>query len=399
MDTTIPTGFPPISKEHPAPAEPSFGTWYTEEEVEALVRCMRESMDWRVGFHPNPPVREFEEAFAKYCDVEYAFACTSAGTALDMAMMALDLEPGDEVISQVATFPGTHTAILGAGAKLVPAEIDPATFNIDPADVERRITSRTRAILAVHDHGLSAFIDDLEDIAKRHPHPKHGPAKVIGDAARACGAGYKGTKVGKMGWMTLFSFHTQKLLSTLGEGGMVTTDDPEAFERIRALGNWGSEEHWGTNYRLSRLQAVVGKVQLERLDFMLERRRDRAHKLLDLLRRKTPEITLPTEPPDCYHTYYLVCCMVPEEMSGQGRDALLEWMPENTGVHLVVGNPPSYRNVRWMLPKLGFTDADYPISAAACDRLFQPPMHPLLTDADLEYIADSLRAGLDAVAI
>mgnify|MGYP005850191333 CR=1 FL=1 len=398
MDKTVPSGFPPISKKHPAPAEPLMGSWYTEEEVQALVSVMRQSMDWRVGFGPKPQVQEFEEAFAKYCGVDYAFACTSAGTALDMAMMALDLEPGDEIISPVATFPGTHTCIVGHGGKLVPAEIDPKTFNIDPADVERRITPRTRAILAVHDHGLSAFIDDLEEIARRHPHRKHGPAKVIGDAARACGAGYKGTKVGKKGWLTCFSFHTQKLLVTLGEGGMVTTDDPEAYERIRALGNWGSEKYWGTNYRLSKLQAVVGKVQLERLDYMIERRRDRAHKLLALLRKKVPELVLPTEPPDCYHTYYLMCCMVPQELAGKGRDMLLEWLPENTGVHLVVGNPPTYRYKWTILSRLGFTDADYPVSAnAAGDRLFCPPIHPLFTDADLEYIADSLRAGLDHV--
>jgi len=397
MEHVIPIGFPPISKEHPARGEPPFGTWYTEEEVEAVVRVMRNSMDWRVGFGPNPEVPEFEEAFAKYCGVDYAFACTSGGTALDMAMMALDLEPGDEVISPVSTFPGTHTAIIGQGGTLVPAEIDPKTWNIDPEDVERRITPRTRAILCVHDHGLSAFVDDLEDIARRHPHPKYGPPKVICDAARACGAGYKGTKVGKKGWMTCFSFHTQKLLVTLGEGGMVTTDDPEAYERIRALGNWGSEKCWGTNYRMSKLQAAVGKVQLQRLDFTLERRRDRAFKLLDLLAKKVPELTLPMEPPECYHTFYLVCCMVPPEFAGEKRDALLKWMPENTGVHLVVANPLTYHSPGRILHKMGFKDEDYPVSAHACSRLFCPPMHPLLTDDDLEYIAEALRAGMDYI--
>ncbi|NPV06996.1 MAG: DegT/DnrJ/EryC1/StrS family aminotransferase [Anaerolineae bacterium] len=398
FDRTIPTGFPPISKEHPVPGEPSLGSWYTEEEVEALLRVMRRSMDWRVGFHPSPEVPQFEQEFARYCGAEYAFACTSAGTALDMAMMALDLEPGDEVICPVATYPGTQTAVIGQGGTLVLGELNPVTYNLDPEDVERRITKRTRAILVVHDHGLSAPIDELEEVARRHPHPKYGPAKVIGDAARACGAGYKGTKVGKKGWMTLFSFHTQKLLVTLGEGGMVTTDDPEAYERIRALGNWGSEKYWGTNYRMSKLQATVGMVQLRRLDYMIERRRDRAHRLLALLRERVPEIVLPTEPEGYYHTWYLMTCLVPKEFAGAKRDALLKWMPENTGVGLVVGNQPTYRYRGRILHHMGFKDEDYPVSADIGDRMFAPPMHPLLTDADLEHIADSLRAGMDYLA-
>jgi len=394
----VPTEFPPISKEHPVPGEPSLGTWYTPEEVEALLEVMASSMDWRVGFHPQPEVGEFEKEFAAFTGSNYAFACTSGGTALDMAMMALDLEPGDEVISPAATYPGTHTSIIGQGGKLVLAELDPVTYNLSPEDVERRITKNTRAILVVHDHGLSAPIDELEEVAKRHPHPKHGPAKVIGDAARACGAGYKGTKVGKKGWMTLFSFHTQKLLVTLGEGGMVTTDDPEAFDRIRALGNWGSEKYWGTNYRISKLQAAVGLVQIKHLAEKVEKRRANAWKLLDLLAKRVPEIVLPTEPEGYYHAWYLMTCMVPKEFAGEKRNALLKWMPENTGVGLVVGNQPTYRYPGRILHHMGFSDADFPVTADIGDRMFAPPMHGLLTDADLEHIADSLRAGMDYIA-
>ncbi len=394
----VPTEFPPLSKEHPAPGEPSLGTWYTPDEVEALLEVMAHSMDWRVGFHPQPEVGRFEEEFSAFTGSNYAFACTSGGTALDMAMMALDLEPGDEVISPVATYPGTHTAILGQGGKLVLAELDPVTYNLSPEDVERRITKNTRAILVVHDHGLSAPIDELEEVAKRHPHPKYGPAKVIGDAARACGAGYKGTKVGKKGWMTLFSFHTQKLLVTLGEGGMVTTDDPEAYERIRALGNWGSEKYWGTNYRISKLQAAVGLVQIKHLAEKVEQRRAKAWKLLDLLAKRVPEIVLPTEPEGYYHAWYLMTCLVPKEFAGEKRNALLKWMPENTGVGLVVGNQPTYRYPGRILHHMGFSDADFPVTADIGDRMFAPPMHGLLTDADLNHIADSLRAGMDYIA-
>ncbi len=248
------------------PALPGLGGWYTEEEVEAVTRALRASMDWRTGFS-GPQIGEFEEAFAAYCGVEHAIALNSCGTGLDIAMVCLDLEPGDEVISPAITFKATHLAIIGQGAKAVLCEIDPRTFNIDPADVERRMTPRTRAILAVHNNGLSAFMDDLMEIAERHPHPEQGPPKVVGDAARACGAGYKGTKVGKMGWMNIFSFQTTKNMTTLGEGGMITTDDPHAAARARAYRSFGAGlGSWGTNYRMTKLQAAAGLVQLRRLD-------------------------------------------------------------------------------------------------------------------------------------
>jgi len=147
-------------------------------------------------------------------------------------MIALDLQPDDEVICPAVNFKGGPYAILGQGARLVFCEVDPRTLCADPEDVERRITPRTRAILVTHMNGLSADMDALLDVAERHPHPTHGPIKVIGDAARALGGEYKGSPVGKKGWMTIFSFHTMKLMTTLGEGGMITTDDPELAQLL-----------------------------------------------------------------------------------------------------------------------------------------------------------------------
>jgi len=180
------------------PGLPPLGGWFTEEEVRTLNECLQDSMDWRKGFS-GPEIAQFEQAFAEYCGVDHAIALNSCGTGLDISMMCLDLEPGDEVISPAITFRATHHAVLGQGATLVMCEIDPATFNLDPDDVEGRITPRTRAILAVHNNGLSASMDDLHEVAVRHPHPKHGPAKIIGDAARGCGADYKGTGSARWG--------------------------------------------------------------------------------------------------------------------------------------------------------------------------------------------------------
>jgi dTDP-4-amino-4,6-dideoxygalactose transaminase len=376
------------------PGLPPLGGWFTEEEVEALTTALRDSMDWRKGFS-GPEIAQFDEAFAAYCGVTHAIALNSCGTGLDIAMMCLDLQPGDEVISPAITFKATHQAIIGQGGKVVMCEIDPATFNVDPADVEKRMTPRTRAILAVHNNGLSAFMDDLEAIAQAHPHPKYGPPKVIGDAARACGAEYQGTKVGKRGWMNIFSFQSSKNMTTLGEGGAITTDDPEVARRARAYRSFGAGEClWGTNYRMTRLQGAVGLVQLRRLDEMNALRRDRARKLTELL-SGIEELTLPTEPPGCMHIYYGYTVMVPDEWAGEKRQELMDWVGAR-GVGTVVMNDCTWTFDK-MIASLGHDGADTPRSVRYGKRLFCISLHPLMTDDDLQYIAATMAEGVKAV--
>ena len=204
------------------------------------------------------------KSFTNYCGTEFAISLSTASVGLDLAMISLGLEPEDEVICPAINFKASPLAVLGQGAKLVFCEIDPHTFNCDSADVERRITPNTRAIFPVHMNGLSAPMDDLLDIAERYPHPTHGPLKVIGDAARACGGGYKETKIGKKGWMNVFSFHTMKLMTTLGEGGMITTDDPELARMLRGIRQWGNEaDTWGSSYKMTKVQASSRKCPIK----------------------------------------------------------------------------------------------------------------------------------------
>lgn len=344
----------------PWQGEPMLGGWYTEEEIEAVVGTIRDSMDPLVGFgFFCEEIVDFENAFAAYCGTEHAISITSAGAGLDMAVMALDLEPGDEVIVPAINFKAAHYAVIGQGGQVVLCEADPQTLNADPADVEKHITPRTRAILATHMNGLSADMDALLEIAQRHPHPEYGLPKVIGDAARCCGGGYKGTKVGKKGWMTVFSLHTMKLMTTLGEGGMITTDDPDLLLKLRALRQWGVEMSedlevargkrgtqdmgWGSNYKMSRIQAAAGLVQLRRLDEMIAPRVKLARQRTEMLKH-IPELTLPYEPPDCEHVYYLYNILVPKEWTGEKRNRVMQLLKDDYGVDTVVANPPSYQD-------------------------------------------------------
>ncbi len=368
--------------------EPLLGANYTEEEIEAVVETIRSSMDPAVGFGFDvPEIQRFEQEFAAFCGTRHAIAVNGAGTGLDMAVMALDLEPGDEVIVPAINFKAAALAVIGQGGKVVWCDVDERTFQADPADVERRITPRTRAIFPVHFNGLSAPMDELLEIAERHPHPKHGPLKVIGDAARALGGGYKQTRIGKKGWCTVFSFHTMKNMTTLGEGGAITTDDDALAKRLRAIRQFGGGWTWGTNYKMTKVQAAVGSVQLRRLPGFIENRR-RVARHRNALLAGLEEITLPFEPPDCYHSFYLYTCLVPESWAGEKRDRLIRTMGEKYGVGCVVANPPQYIQtpfLRQMTP-----GQDLPRSNRLADRLFCVSIHPDMTPAQNEYVAAAL---------
>jgi len=374
--------------------EPLLGSWYGEEEIEAVVQSIRNSMDPTVGFgFICKEIEEFEASFARYCGTAEALSINGAGGGLDMAMRCLDLEPGDEVICPSINFRAAPMAIVGHGGRWIPCEVDPRTFQADPEDVERRITPRTRAILVVHMNGLSAPIDDYLEIAERHPHPKHGPPKVIGDAARALGGEYKGQKIGKAGWMTIFSFHTQKNMTTLGEGGAITTDDPEAARRLREIRQFGGE-NWGSNYKMTKVQAAVGIVQLRKLDAMIESRR-RIAKQRDAMLAGLEGIITPFEPPDCKHSYYLYTLLVPREWAGEKRDRLLALLREEFGVNTVIANPPVHLTVPFLKRHAGHFSL--PVSEEIGARLFCLPIHPRMSDADNEYLCAALWEAVERI--
>ena len=369
--------------------EPLLGSIYGEEEVEAAAATIREAFDVSKGFgFSATPIPGFEQQFAEYVGTKHAVAVNSAGPGLDMAMRYLKLEPGDEVIVPAVNFVAAPLAVIGAGGQVVWGEVDSRTFQLDPNDVEKRITPRTRAIFPVHMNGMSAPMDDYFELAERHPHEKHGPLAVIGDAARACGGGYKGTKIGKKGLCTIFSFHTMKNMVTLGEGGMVSTDDDDVAAYCRSTRFYGGDtDVWGTSNVMTKVQAAVGVVQLKKLDSFIASRRRLAHQRHELL-EGVPELTLPYEPPDCEHSFYLYTCLVPEEWAGEKRDAVMKMMDEEFGVKCVVANPPvyTYRKIlREHTP-----GQSLPASEKLGARLFCVPIHPAMSDEDNEYLSASV---------
>ena len=258
------------------------GSCYGEEEREALLEVLQASAP-----SCGPRVREFEEAFARYSGTTYGLAVTSGTTGLHLSMIAAGVGPGDEVITTPVSWIATANAAAVLGAKVVFADVDVRTLNLDPASVESKITSRTKAILPVHLYGQCSDMDALNELAR----PRG--IRVVEDAAHAAGAEYKGRKAGSLGDIAVFSFHQQKNMVTLGEGGMITTSDKSLYEKMlsyRSLccltydpkGKYlpldetvqpMGKRYWyvdfdeiGFNYRMTDAQAAVGLVQLRKLD-------------------------------------------------------------------------------------------------------------------------------------
>jgi len=376
--------------------EPHLGGDYGQAEIDAVVKCINDSMAYNVGFgFIMEEILNFEAEFAEYCGTKYSISINGAGTGLDMAMMALELEPDDEVIVSALNFKAAPLAVIGQGAKLIICDCDPRTFQADPADVERRITENTRAIFPVHMNGMSAPMDELLEIAGRHKHHKHGDIVVIGDAARALGGGYKDTKIGKKGLRTVFSVHTMKNMTTLGEGGAISTDDDAAYEYLRGLRQFGNETSgWGTNYKMTRVQAAVGRVQLSRLDEFIEGRRAVAAARDEML-EGIPHLTVPYEPPDVTHSYYLYTLLVPEDWAGEKRNKLMALLAEEYGVDTVIANPP-VTHIPGVIAE-AIKGQEVPVSEQLGERLFCAPIHPKMSEADNEYICAALWDAVEKI--
>ena len=377
-------------------AEPHLGTEYGQEEIDAVVACMKRSMAFNEGFgFITEEIIAFEKAFADYVGTRFALSINGAGGGLDMAMIALGLDPCDEVIVPALNFRAAALSVLGQKAKLVLCDCDERTLQADPADVEKRVTRNTRAIFPVHMNGMSAPMDDLLEIASRHKHPKHGEIKVIGDGARACGGDYKDTKIGKRGWMNVFSFHTMKNMTTLGEGGAITTDDEALHKELRGIRQFGGETGgWGTNYKMTRVQAAVGLVQLGKLDKMIAGRRRVAVERNAFL-EGVPHLVLPCQADYGGHSFYLYTLMVEENWAGEKRDKLLAVLADEYGVATIVANPP-LSQVEGILAETTRGQST-PVADEVGARLFCVAIHPKMSREDNETICAALWDAVEKV--
>ena len=330
-------------------------------------------------------VKLFEEKFAEYIGVEHAVAVTNGTVALDVALKALNLGPGDEVITSAFSFIASSNCILFQNAKPVFADIDPKTFNIDPSDVAEKITSKTKALIPVHLFGQPAKMDALKEIAEDKG------IFLVEDAAQAHGAEYKGQKAGSIGDMGCFSFYATKNM-TVGEGGMITTNDTKLARKARLLRNHGGSQkyHHGTlgyNYRMTELCAAIGSVQLKKLDEFNEKRRENAALLSNGIREFTG-LTGPYVDKDVKHVFHQYVVRV-EDNYPRDRDELADRLTER-GVGIAVHYPiPIYRQLLYL--ELGYGSTVCPVTEKACRRVLSLPVHPLVDREDIQYVLNVLK--------
>jgi dTDP-4-amino-4,6-dideoxygalactose transaminase len=347
------------------------------QEIDAAIARTLDNCSFCLG----PDVAQFEKEFARYCEAQHCIAFNSGTSALHVALKLLDIGPGDEVITTPATFVATSWAISYVGAKPVYVDTDDATFNLDPKNVERAITPRTKAIMPVHLYGHPVDLDPLMAICRERK------LALVEDAAQAHGAKYKGKVIGTFGKVSGFSFYPGKNLGAYGEGGALLTNDPAYAARARALREHGSTQRYyhdevGFNYRMEGIQGAVLGIKLKHLDTWTRERRRVAHRYNELL-ADTP-LQLPREADYAQSAWHLYVVRHPR------RDELKKHLEANhVGCAL---HYPLPLHLQKCYAYLGHKPGSFPFAEKAARECLSLPIFPELTDAQIHRVVDVIKS-------
>lgn len=354
-------------------AEPDLGG----NESAYVIDCLRSGWISSMGQY----VGRFEEAFARFCGAKYGVATANGTVALHLALLTLGIGPGDEVIVPTLTFVATANAVRHAGASPVFADSEAATWNIDPDQIEEKISQRTKVIMPVHLYGHPADMDPILELAKRYD------LRVIEDAAEAHGAEYKGRRVGPLGEMGCFSFYGNKIITT-GEGGMIVTNNQELAERARFLKDHAmsrKRRYWhlevGYNYRLTNVQAAIGLAQVERIEEMIEEKRRIAQWYEGGL-KEIKGISLPPEASWAKNVYWMYSILVEDEF-GLGRDEVMLRLQEKG-----IDTRPFFCPIHTMPPYQ--SEESLPVAEELARKGINLPSGITLTRKEVEYICETL---------
>jgi dTDP-4-amino-4,6-dideoxygalactose transaminase len=339
----------------------------------------------RTAFVGGPFLASFEKAFADFCNVRNCIGVANGTDALYLAVRALGIGPGDEVITVANSFIATSEAITAAGAKVVFVDINPATYNIDVTKIEEKVTSKTKAIIPVHLYGQPADMDPILAIAKKHN------LKIIEDAAQAHGAEYKGRRIGSIGDAACFSFYPGKNLGAYGDGGAIVTNDDDLAEKVRMIANHGRLDKYdhkleGVNSRLDGLQAAILSVKLVHLPAWTEGRRRNAYIYNDYL--KDVSVATPEEINDVKAVYHLYIVRVKNGM----RQKLQDYLASKgiaTGIHYPIALP----NLQ-AYAYMNHTQNDFPEATRVSQEIVSLPMYAELSEQQISFVAESIRECL-----
>jgi len=372
-----------------------YGTqWIDDDDINEVVKVLRS--DW---ITTGPKIKEFEDALCSYVGCRHCVAVNSGTSALDIAVQALELPKGSEVITTPFTFVATSNAIIYNGLKPVFADICSDTFNIDPEDIRRKITKDTKAIIYVNYAGQPCDIKAIREIADEFD------LYLIEDACHAIGAEYEGKKVGNFADLTIFSFHPVKLITT-GEGGAVVTDDEGLYERLSLLRShgidkdaqdrYGPDASWaydmkclGRNYRMTDFQAALGVSQLKKLHMFTDKRNELALRYQEFL-ENIDGVTLPVIKDNVRHAWHLYTILLDESIN---RDEFFKYMRSaNIGVN--VHYIPVYRH-SYYVENFNFDAGAFPVTEDVFKRVITLPLFPRMNEQQVKYVVTSISQAIE----
>ncbi|MCD6394806.1 MAG: DegT/DnrJ/EryC1/StrS family aminotransferase [Planctomycetes bacterium] len=360
----------------------------TEAEIQAVCDVLR-SPNLSLG----PKLDEFEEAFCQYIGRRRAVAVNSGTSGLFLCMKALEIGPGDEVITTPFTFIASMTTIMMAGATPVFVDIDPVSLNMAPERIEAAITDKTKAILPVVVFGNPTGLDRVCDIAAKHK------LVVIEDSCEGLGSKLAGKKIGSFGAMSTFAFYPNKQITT-GEGGMILTDDDDLADMCVSLrnqgrgkgGGWLAHARLGYNYRLSDINCALGIAQLARLDEFIAKRRHVADMYIERL-AADDRLIVPREPENCLMSWFVYVVRLADRYTIDQRNTVLKKMIQR-GVQVSNYFPPVHLQP-FMVERFGYKPGDFPLTDAVCKSTVALPFHNHLTADDVDFVCNQLTTCLD----
>jgi len=368
---------------------PLFKIYWDEEDIKMVSKAIQRGMFWAIG----PNIEKFEEMLSRYVGTKYGLVFNSGTSALHAVLLACGIGSGAEVLVPSFTFIATANAPLCLGAKPVFADIEEKTYGLDPGDVKRKITPKTKAIIPIHYGGCPCLITELRQVAKEHN------LILIEDAAESLGAIVNGKKVGNFGDAAILSFCSNKVITT-GEGGAVVTNNVETYEKLKLIRSHGRAETdnyfssteymdyvaMGYNFRMSDITAALGIAQLEKIDRVIEMRRRNAEMLSTKLSR-IAEIGVPHPPDSFFHVYQMYTIRVRE--GKEKRDALSSYLAERGIMTKVYFSPLHFTH--FYKNELRYA-CELPVTERLSQQVLTLPMYPTLSEDEIDYIVDTIAA-------
>ena len=372
---------------------PLFKIYWDEKDIEAVNKIIQSGVHWCLG----EEIEELEKRICKYLDINYCVTFNSGGSALYALMLAYDFKPGDEIIVPSFTFIATAYAPLYVGAKPVFADIEKETLGLDPEDVKKKITKRTKAIIPIHYGGIPCKIEELKDIAEKHN------LILIEDAAEAFGAKVRNKCVGTFGNAAIFSFCQNKIFST-GEGGCVVTNDKKLYEKLKLIRSYGriSLENYfekesnidyieiGYNLRLSTIQAALGISQLKKVDKLIAMRRNIANYYNNRL-KDIEGIEILKEKKNNFSVYQLYSILVKDKVL---RDNLLKYLEKRKIASKVYFHPCHKYSI---FKKLGYSEIHLPITEEISNKILSLPIYPHIKKEEQDHIINSIKHFMEEI--